>query len=101
MSDAFGIEHFSIYANLILFNILYTPMETIKQIVFNAISRYDEYQADAYAVKTTGGALEMIKALKKAGMNRMANLTPHPFVVALSYNHPPIVERIQALRKMQ
>jgi len=101
LSDAFGIEHFSIYANLILFNILYTPMETIKQIVFNAISRYDEYQADAYAVKTTGGALEMIKALKKAGMNRMANLTPHPFVVALSYNHPPIVERIQALRKMQ
>jgi hypothetical protein len=43
--------------------------------------------------------LFLIEALKKLSMDNLSNLTPHPLKVFLSYSHPPVLDRIQALRK--
>jgi len=42
----------------------------------------------------------MINALKKLSGHNLANLTPHPLKVFLEYSHPPILERIKAIRQI-
>jgi len=89
-----------IYAGMIAFSILMSPISRILSIYGNHKSRKHEYEADAFAVKTTGGDPEdMINALKKLSVDNLSNLTPHPLVVWLEYSHPPILKRIAALRQ--
>jgi STE24 endopeptidase len=36
--------------------------------------------------------------LKKLSVQNLSNLTPHPMNVFLHYFHPPVLERIEALK---
>ncbi|MGL1861692.1 MAG: M48 family metallopeptidase [Pseudodesulfovibrio sp.] len=94
---AFGMEHISIYAGLIFFVLLYTPVSLVLSVVSNYVSRKHEFEADAYASQTTGRPEAMISALKKLSASNLSNLTPHPLTVWLDYGHPPVLERINAL----
>jgi len=95
---AFGMEHLSIYASLVFFGFLYTPISMLLAIVGNIFSRKYEYQADTYAVETTGLGREMIDGLKKLCLVNLSNLTPHPLQVFLEYSHPPVLKRIKAIK---
>ncbi len=97
---AFGMENLSIYASLIFFGFLYAPISLILSIVANYFSRCHEYEADAYAVTSTGRPDEMISGLKKLCVTNLANLTPHPLNVFLNYSHPPVPARIKAIRAL-
>jgi STE24 endopeptidase len=96
---AFKMEHISIYASLVFFGFLYAPLDMLLSIVGNALSRRNEYEADRFAADTTNMPDAMISALKKLSIDNLSNLTPHPLKVVLSYSHPPILARIQALRQ--
>ncbi len=96
---AFKMEEISIYASLFFFGFLYAPIDMILSIFGNMLSRKHEYEADAYAVETYTKPESMIMALKKLSTDNLLNLTPHPLKVFLSYSHPPVLERIQAIRK--
>ncbi len=98
---AFGVEHLSIYMSLFLFGFLYSPISMIIGIIENIISRKHEFQADAYAARTSGLRDSMISGLKKLSVDNLSNLTPHKFTVFLSYSHPPVLQRIQALRNYE
>jgi len=98
---AFTMDHVSVYAGLVFFGFLYTPIATLVSILTNSISRRHEYEADAYAVASTGLGEELIMGLKKLCRANMANLTPHPLQVFLSYSHPPVLERIRAIRSLR
>ena len=98
--DAFRMEKTSVYASLVFFGFLYGPIDTILSIISNAYSRRNEYEADSYAIKTYGNPSSMIQALKKLSVDNLSNLTPHPLKVFLSYSHPPIIERIRAIRAL-
>jgi STE24 endopeptidase len=98
---AFKMEETSIYASLFFFGFLYTPIEMILSIFGNMLSRRHEYDADDYAVKTYGKPESMIEALKKLSVENLSNLTPHPIKVLLSYSHPPVLERIRAIRRAE
>ncbi len=95
--EAFGMEHMSVYAGLVFFGFLYAPISTLLGIFFNLISRKHEYEADAWAARTTGSATHMIAALKKLSVHNLSNLTPHPLNVMINYSHPPVLQRIRAL----
>jgi len=97
--NAFFMEHLSVYAGLIFFVFLYSPATFFMDILFNIISRRNEYKADEFAVKTTVNPEALADALKKISMNNFANLTPHPLYVFLNYSHPPILERIRHILK--
>jgi len=88
----------TVYGSLIFFGFLYTPIGILISIIENAISRKHEYAADRYAAETTGKADAMISGLKKLSADNLSNLTPHPFMVWLSYSHPPVLDRIRALK---
>ena len=98
---AFGMEHLSVYASLVFFGFLYTPISMVLGLVESVISRRHEYEADAFAVATTGNADALIDGLKRLTVENLGNLTPHPLKVLLSYSHPPILERIRAIRALR
>ncbi|MBW1839944.1 MAG: M48 family metallopeptidase [Deltaproteobacteria bacterium] len=98
--SAFKMEHTSIYASLFFFAFLYTPISMIISIFSKILSRKHEYEADSYAVTTYGKPESMISALKKLTVDNLSNLTPHPLNVFLNYSHPPVLERIQSMRKL-
>jgi len=97
---AFQMEHSSIYAGMIFFGLLFTPLEMILSPLMNALSRYNEFEADRFAGEKTGRPQSLIDALKKLSVDNLANLTPHPFYVFLHYSHPPLLQRIAALRSV-
>lgn len=97
---AFGMEHLSIYASLVFFGFLYAPISTLLAIGFHAFSRRNEYQADRFAAQTGADGAALISGLKKLSVSNLSNLTPHPLHVFLNYSHPPILARIEALRRL-
>jgi STE24 endopeptidase len=100
LARAFRMDRPSLYAGLVFFGFLYTPLALVLGIIANSISRRNEYAADRYAVQTCGKADAMIAALKKLSRDNLSNLTPHPFKVLLAYSHPPVLERVRALRAL-
>ncbi|MFC2027516.1 M48 family metallopeptidase [Chloroflexota bacterium] len=101
LTDAFKVDEVSIYASLIFFGFLYSPINDILSVAANALTRRWEYQADAYSVKTTGQSEPMISALKKLHSASLSNLTPHPVYVYVNYSHPPLVQRIRAINALR
>ena len=95
--SAFKMQNISIYASLLFFSILYSPVDLIISIITSYISRKHEFEADQFAKKSLGSSINLINALKKLTVTNLSNLTPHPFTVFLSYSHPPVINRIRAL----
>ncbi len=95
--DAFFMENVSVYAGLLFFGMLFTPLEFILSIALNALSRKNEYEADRFAVETLKSSEPFVDALKKLSKDNLSHLTPHPFYVKMNYSHPPVVERIRAI----
>lgn len=95
---AFGMAHRSVYAGLIFFGLLLTPVEMVLSTLMNKLSRHNEFEADRFAVETLGGGDDLILALQKLSIHNLANLTPHPFYVVLHYSHPPLLARMAAIR---
>jgi STE24 endopeptidase len=95
--DAFYVSEMSVYAGLIFFSMLYTPIELFMGILMQLLSRKNEYAADRFAAETTHDPEALISALKKLAAENLSNLTPHPFYVFLTYSHPPLMDRLQAL----
>ena len=78
--------------------VLMSLVSPLLGLITNAAMRRAEYRADRQA-KEEGYAEELISALKKLARENFANLSPSKTVVALTYSHPTIAQRIEALRK--
>ena len=98
--DAFSVSEPSVHAGLVFFGLIFTPIELVLSVLVNLMSRRYEFEADAFAADTTGSAEPMITALKKLSADSLANLTPHPLQVFLHHSHPPVLQRITALRAL-
>jgi len=98
--DAFFMDEMSVYAGLLFFGLLYSPVETILGIFMQMMSRKHEYEADRFAAKTIDKPEEMVNVLKKLSKDNLSNLTPHPVTVFLNYSHPPALKRIESIRKV-
>ncbi len=99
--SAFKMDNISVYAGLIFFGLLFAPVKKILSIYGNYGSRKDEFEADAYAANAQETPEHLIQSLKKLSADNLVNLTPHPFPVFLDYSHPPMLERLAALRKLK
>ena len=97
---AFGLSNPVLWLGLVFFMILFEPVQTLLGILSGLWSRKHEYEADAYAAQATGGPDNMAAALKRLARDTLSNLTPHPLTVFLHYSHPPMIQRLAALRKL-
>lgn len=98
--EAFFMEDISIYASIVFFGLLYTPVELVLSPVMQFISRRNEYQADRWAVETTTKKRSLISGLKKLAAENLANLSPHPLFVTLNYSHPPLSKRVESINSL-
>ena len=98
---AFGLAHPVLWLGFVFFMILFEPVQTVLGILSGLWSRKHEYEADAYAAGATGGPADMTAALKRLARDTLSNLTPHPLTVFLHYSHPPMIQRLAALRKLE
>jgi STE24 endopeptidase len=63
-----------------------------------ARSRSNEYEADRFAVETTGLSEALVSGLKRLAGDSLSNLSPHPSYVFVNHSHPPLRERVLAIR---
>lgn len=97
---ALGGTQASFHLGLIAFSILFTPISLILGIFTSMHSRTNEYQADAYA-SDYGLAEPLISGLKKLSVKSLSNLNPDPLFVFFYYSHPTLLQRIDALNKIE
>jgi len=83
---------------LLAFGILYTPISIIFWVIWNILSRKNEYEADHYAAKHYK-ANKLKSALIKLSRNNLSNLKPHPAYEFFHYSHPTVLKRLNALDK--
>ena len=95
--EAFFVQTPSIHTGLVFFALLYSPVEVFSGMLIRMLSRRNEYQADRFAIETTGDPGSMIGALKKLSVQNLTNLLPHRLYVFLNYSHPPVLDRIRAI----
>lgn len=98
--DAFFMAEPSVYAALIFFGMLFTPVEFVLSLFMNMLSRKHEYEADRFAAMSIEHAETLIEALKKLAAHNLSHLTPHPFYTFLNHSHPPLLDRIRAIRAL-
>ena len=96
----FGVTHNSYYAGLVLFFLLIQPLGLLFGIATYAWSRHHEYEADRFAAETTGDSTPLVEALIRLSKDTLHNLTPHPLLVGLRFTHPPVPDRVRALRAL-
>lgn len=95
---AFYMDSTPIYAGFLFFSLLYSPIETLLSVGMNILSRKNEFEADEFAVVGRANREDMISALKKLSKDNLSNLTPHKWYVFMNYSHPPVIDRIKAIR---
>ena len=95
--QVFGVSQLSVHAGIVFFSMLYAPVSMFTSIVTTAISRKNEYEADKYSYDTTNNREALVSMLIGLSANNLSHLTPHPLKVFLSYNHPPVIDRIKAV----
>lgn len=83
---------------LLAFGILFTPISIIFWVIWNILSRKNEYEADHYAAKHYK-ANKLKSALIKLSRNNLSNLRPHPAYEFFHYSHPTVLKRLHALDK--
>jgi STE24 endopeptidase len=98
---AFGVATPSVGVGLVLFGLLYTPVEVALGVGLNALSRRHEYQADRFAARTTGSPQALAAALRRLSLDNLSNLAPHRLPVVLYHTHPPLAERLRALAALR
>ncbi len=97
--DAFFMDETSVYAALVIFGLVYTPISMALSMVVNYVSRRHERQCDLWAAQTTVEPTALADALKKLSADNLSNLSPHPLVVFLKYDHPPLLERVRSVEQ--
>jgi STE24 endopeptidase len=97
-SQALGAKQASFHVGIIAFGIMFSPISTLIGIGMNILSRKNEFEADAYARDTYDGK-PLASGLKKLTAENLGNLKPHPYLVFVSYSHPPVLQRLERLEK--
>ncbi|MGC9343575.1 MAG: M48 family metallopeptidase [Bacteroidales bacterium] len=100
LSAALGVDEPNFHISMIAFGILYTPISIVIGLLFNVFSRKNEYEADRFAVENYS-AQPLISALKKLSRKNLSNLTPHPLYVKFHYSHPPLLQRVKAMKSIE
>ena len=97
IAQSFGFEDANIFfAFYVSFGSILSIVTQLIMIPFNAMARYFERRADSFACELGYGD-DLVSALRKLVKDSLSNMNPHPTVVKLTYNHPPLHERIELI----
>lgn len=95
-ATAFGFRGPDDIAAFPLFMLTLGAFSLVTMPLANALSRWRERLADAYALTASGKPLAFASALTRLANQNLAEVDPEPWVVWLLYDHPPLGQRIAA-----
>ncbi len=96
---AFGFEGSCKHCLLVILGFCSGPFTFFLKPLLTAWSRKHEYEADRFAVNTTGQVQDLKEALISLTKENLSNLNPHPWYSFYHYSHPTVGERISVLDK--
>lgn len=96
----FGFSSITQIASLPLLIIWGGLIGLIQQPLANILSRKFEYEADEYAVESTGKKESFINTLEKLTNQNLGDKEPHPFVEWFFYSHPSIKNRVKSINSI-
>lgn len=91
-----SLDHPTDALALILFMLALPPFSFFLAPLGAALSRRQEFEADAFACTQADGR-DLARALVKLHEDNAATLTPDPWYVRFHYSHPPAAQRLAAL----
>jgi STE24 endopeptidase len=94
----FGFTQTIAFAGLFFVGVVLKPLSLFFTPIGTAMSRRFERQADSDSCDLTGNADALANAFKRLAKDNLANLHPHPLYSWFYYSHPPLVERIRAIK---
>ena len=99
IAQSYGFEDVNahiFFAFYLSFGSVLSIIASLIMIPFNYMSRRFERRADSLAYELGYGD-DLVSALRKLHKDSLADMNPHPTVVKLTYNHPPLHERIELI----
>lgn len=100
IASAFFVSEPKVYLGMVFFSKVWSVIDFAVSIPMTILSRSNEFAADRYSVDADPSyAVSLGDGLKKLVKKSKANLTPHPFYAFLTYSHPPLDIRLQAIRE--
>lgn len=97
--SAFGVGAQPVGLGLVFFSLVYRPVSLLLSVLSSALSRRHEFEADAFACEAMGSPAPLESALKKLSSDHLAHPQPHPLAVRLHHSHPPLAQRLAAVRQ--
>jgi STE24 endopeptidase len=94
----FDFENITQIAALPLLSLWAMIIGLIQSPIGNILSRKYEYEADRYAIESTGKPESFKNTLDKLTDQNLGDREPHPFIEWFFYSHPSIKNRINAIK---
>ena len=88
------------FIGLFLADLVAGSLSEIFSPLINFSSRKDEFAADKFSAELTKHPEHLVSALVKLNSENLSELFPPKLYVAWNYNHPTLVERVEALKKL-
>jgi Zn-dependent protease with chaperone function len=100
IAHAFFVPRPEVYLGLALFSVVWSVVDFVFSIPLTVQTRMNEYAADRYSVDADiSHSVTLGSGLKKLMKKSKANLTPHWLYVFMTYSHPPLDVRLEAIEK--
>jgi STE24 endopeptidase len=96
----FSIPNNGFFAQVILLGFILGLVSFVFSPLAAIFSRKNEAEADLFAAHLMGETTSLQNALKKLSKDNLSNLFPHPLYAFLHYSHPPLLERLEFLKKL-
>lgn len=97
----FGLDGPADIAALPVLMLVLGLYELITMPLTNALSRWRERMADAYALRATRNPRAFASAMTRLANQNLSEIDPEPWVEALLYSHPALEKRIQMADRYQ
>ncbi len=99
--EQFGFEGIADLAAIPLVILVATLASLLIMPLVNAFSRWRERMADRYALEVIDNPEAFANAMTRLSNQNLAEVDPPRWVVWLLYDHPPIRERLELVRRQQ
>lgn len=92
------IPYQMMFIGVFLISLVFGEWMDLFRPILNFLSRRDEFQADAFAKKICSSGEPLCTALIKLNKENLSEIQVPKIYSVFNYNHPPLLERIAALR---
>ena len=89
------------YVGFFFTAIVFSGYGVIVSLISNTASRKDEFEADMFSAKLCGNGKALSTALIKLNKENLSEVNPPKVYTVFNYNHPPLLERIDAIKDVK